>query len=58
VSDERPCERCGDEVQYLSSQDLCDACVAVEEMGEAHYRVSRQISDALEEFIEEQGLRG
>lgn len=24
--DERECERCGDEVQYLSSRDWCDGC--------------------------------
>lgn len=26
--DERTCERCGDAVQYLSTEDLCDGCVA------------------------------
>lgn len=29
--DERACENCGDEVQYLSSHDLCDTCEALEE---------------------------
>lgn len=27
----RECENCGDEVAYLSSDDLCDSCAAMEE---------------------------
>lgn len=36
ADEHRTCKRCGDEVAYLSTDDLCDGCVAEEEEGVRH----------------------
>lgn len=36
--DERECESCGDLVAYLSTDDLCDGCAALEECPECRER--------------------
>ena len=51
MSDERTCAHCGDTVQYLSSDDLCDGCAA-----QMSHRESRRISDELTRLTEELGL--
>ena len=35
MEDKRTCKRCGDQVDYLSTDNLCDGCVAEQEAAEA-----------------------